>query len=78
MLKRWMAAAMAAVMLMSMNVCALAQEDRDAAQITVQGTAKISADPDLVEAYIFEINALRARYNTALRRCRARFEEERP
>jgi len=49
MLKRWMAAAMAAVMLMSMNVCALAQEDRDAAQITVQGTAKISADPDLVK-----------------------------
>jgi len=37
-----------------------------------------TTDPDLVEAYIFEINALRARYNTALRRCRARFEEERP
>lgn len=32
-------------------------------------------DPDLLEASIFEINALRARYNMALRRCRARLEE---
>lgn len=35
-----------------------------------------ATDPDLVDAYIFEINALRARYNTALRRCRARLEEQ--
>lgn len=34
-----------------------------------------TTDPDLVDAYIYEINALRSRYNTALRRCRARLEE---
>ena len=48
MMKRWMAAALAAVMLLSMNVCALAQEERPATKITVQGTAMVSADPDLV------------------------------
>jgi len=34
--------------MMSMSVCALAQEN-EAAKITVQGTAKVSADPDLVK-----------------------------
>ena len=47
MMKKWMAAALAAVMMMSMSSFALAQ-DAAATKITVQGTAKISADPDLV------------------------------
>ena len=48
MMKKMMAAVLAAVMLLSMNVCALAQEERPATKITVQGTAMVSADPDLV------------------------------
>ena len=51
MMKRWMAAAMAVVMMMSMSVCALAENENASAvsKITVQGTAKVSADPDLVK-----------------------------
>jgi len=51
MMKRWMAAALAAVMMLSMSASALAEAvpvDQAAAKITVQGTAKVSADPDLV------------------------------
>lgn len=51
MMKRWMAAALAALMMLSMNASALAEaapDDQAAAKITVQGTAKVSADPDLV------------------------------
>ena len=44
-----MAAALAAVMLMSMGLCASAQEISSASKITVQGTAKVSVDPDLVK-----------------------------
>ena len=50
MMKRWMAAALAALM-MSMNAFALAEAAPfaiDTAKITVQGTAKVNADPDLV------------------------------
>ena len=49
MIKRMMAAALAAVMLMSMSVCASAQEMEQSPKITVQGTARVSADPDLVK-----------------------------
>lgn len=49
MMKKWMAAALAAVMMMSMSVCAMAQEEATVSKITVQGTAKVSADPDLVK-----------------------------
>ena len=52
MMKRWMAAALAALMMLSMSVSALAEAapvDRAAAKITVQGTARVSADPDLVK-----------------------------
>lgn len=45
-MKRWMAAALAAVMMMT-GACALAENA--ASRITVQGTAKVSADPDLVK-----------------------------
>ena len=31
-----------------------------------------TSDPDLLEAYIYEINALRARYDYALRRAKTR------
>ena len=48
MMKKMMAMALAAVMLMSMSVCASAQEMEKGARITVQGTAQVSADPDLV------------------------------
>ena len=48
MMKRWIAIVLAAVMLMSMSICASAQEMEKHAKITVQGTAKVSADPDLV------------------------------
>lgn len=48
MMKRWIAIVLAAVMLMSMSICASAQEMEKYAKITVQGTAKVSADPDLV------------------------------
>ena len=48
MMKKMMAMALAAVMLMSMSVCAPAQEMEKGAKITVQGTAQVSADPDLV------------------------------
>ena len=48
MMKRWMAAVLAAMMMVSTNVCVLAQEEMAATKITVQGTAKVSADPDLV------------------------------
>ena len=48
MMKKMMAMALAAVMLMSMSVCATAQEMEKGARITVQGTAQVSADPDLV------------------------------
>ena len=48
MMKKMMAMALAAVMLMSMSVCAPAQEMEKGARITVQGTAQVSADPDLV------------------------------
>ena len=48
MMKKMMAMALAAVMLMSMSVCATAQEMEKSAKITVQGTAQVSADPDLV------------------------------
>ena len=48
MMKKIMAMALAAVMLMSMSVCATAQETEKGARITVQGTAQVSADPDLV------------------------------
>ena len=48
MMKKMMAMALAAVMMMSMSVCAPAQELEKGARITVQGTAQVSADPDLV------------------------------
>lgn len=48
MMKKMMAMALAAVMMMSMSVCAPAQEMEKGARITVQGTAQVSADPDLV------------------------------
>ena len=48
MMKKMMAMALAAVMMMSMSVCAPAQEMEKGAKITVQGTAQVSADPDLV------------------------------
>lgn len=47
-MKKMMAMALAAVMMMSMSVCAPAQEMEKGARITVQGTAQVSADPDLV------------------------------
>lgn len=47
-MKKWIAAALAAVMMLSVSVCALAQEEVSVSKITVQGTAKVSADPDLV------------------------------
>ena len=52
MMKKWMAAALAALMMMSMNAFALAEAAPsaiDTAKITVQGTARVSADPDLVK-----------------------------
>lgn len=48
MMKKMMAAALAVLMLLSMNVCAVAQNVSAASRITVQGTAQVSADPDLV------------------------------
>ena len=48
MMKKMMALALTAVMMMSMSVCATAQEMEKGARITVQGTAQVSADPDLV------------------------------
>jgi len=48
MMKKRLAAMLAAVMMMSMAVCALAQDAPAASKITVQGTATVSADPDLV------------------------------
>jgi len=48
MMKKRLAAVLAAVMMMSMSVCALAQDGQAASRITVQGTAKVSVDPDLV------------------------------
>ena len=48
MMKKMMAAALALMLLLSMNVCALAQNIPAASRITVQGTAQVSADPDLV------------------------------
>jgi len=48
MMKKMMAAALAAVLLMSVSVCVLAQDVSTASKITVQGTAKVSADPDQV------------------------------
>ena len=52
MMKKWMAAALAAVMLLSMSAGALAQdvpvEAAQISKITVQGTAKVTADPDMV------------------------------
>ena len=45
MMKKWMAAALAAVLMLSMNVCALAE---GISRITVQGTAKVQAEPDMV------------------------------
>lgn len=51
MMKRWMAAALAALMMLSMSASALAEAvpvEKTVAKITVQGTAKVSADPDLV------------------------------
>ena len=48
MMKKMMAMVLAAVMMMSMSVCATAQEMEKSAKITVQGTAQVSADPDLV------------------------------
>jgi len=49
MMKKMMAAALAAVMMLSVSLCALAQDASDASKITVQGTAKVYADPDLVK-----------------------------
>lgn len=48
MMKKMIAALLAAVLLMSMNVCALAENVQSVPKITVQGTATVSADPDLV------------------------------
>lgn len=47
MMKKWMAAALAAVMMLSMSAMALSQES-GASRITVQGTAKVQAEPDMV------------------------------
>ena len=50
-MKKWIAAALAALMMLSMGEYALAEAvpvERLASKITVQGTAKVNADPDLV------------------------------
>lgn len=47
MMKKMMAVLLAAVM-MSMDVCALAQDVSSASRITVQGTAAVTAEPDMV------------------------------
>ena len=48
MIKKWMAMMLAVVMMLSMSVCALAQDVPKTSKITVQGTAQVSAEPDLV------------------------------
>jgi len=49
-MKRWIAGLLAAVLLTGAAACAAAQEDNlvNAAKITVQGTARVQADPDIV------------------------------
>lgn len=48
MIKKWMAMMLVVVMMLSMSVCALAQDVPKTSKITVQGTAQVSAEPDLV------------------------------
>ena len=48
MTKKWIAVMLAAVMVLSMSMCALAQDAPKTSKITVQGTAQVSAEPDLV------------------------------
>lgn len=48
MMKKILAAALAAVMMMSMGAYALAEDAAAVSKITVQGTATVCADPDLV------------------------------